>query len=435
MKRWWLGLWILLATYGAAGKELNERELMVDGAIRVAVQRLAQDRNDDGARLLLEFALVFDEANPQARALTEQLAQSDDPVPAQEIIVDKGVAYSDFLAGLAEHFAASEATLARGALIAGVALVVNPRQAKAREVQAAAGRRGLPANPRALLARYKQSEAAAGAVAKETPEAPPAKAAPAPARPAATASDKSWRQQLDAVVLPSAYLVPGHEMQTINLLNSYLDAAGIEIVPAAARLPYERVAEGLSGRKRYIPRAGAAARFDQGGYVRDLSAATLLRYLAAQSGTVLLAAGNKITLADPDPAAKTQPLPVKAEELAEGFRSSLREATTKYSNLPLEVLGELSGVSATGTQRRLVIALDNNRVRVQIGDSAEAREAADRLKSIADGMKEAGADAGSGRREWRRRVLVLAQARYQNCQGGRVSLENAEQIEWVALGY
>ena len=434
MKRGWMilvGLWLgwaVAQTPAPTPAPMNDKDLTVDGAVRLATQFLAQDNQSPVGRALVELALALEPEQREALSLRAACTDRLTVEAPAEVVADNGVTFSQFLVKLAEPWTASPTrkTLVRGQLFFGVAGLLAPQNEKASTYLDKVRRQGVDTSLEGLLAAYQREAAPAAA-------------------PAAAAGPKAGTLAAKLAAIPVANLDIANRqpIRAINTLNFLLRKEGIAIVPKSSKLniTFQETREGMPYYfANQVDLPGEYRVYS----IRDGNAMQAIRTLARASQLSYQLADNQVLITDPGEG-QAQYLTATASGMAEEFKASIAKSLGKYNNQTVEVTGSFDGF-VSGSLGRPTIALNDDKMRLVFASGSDKQGPLAELKRVYDQEKERVSSARKHDREMSRywgfsddwnpygakviNIEVTVVGKCTGYRGGRIMVEDCEDLMW-----
>ncbi len=457
-----IGLGLFLATADSALAGRGSFQATIDGAARLAQQKLADHPGDEVGRELLRFVLTLDADSEAGMLLLSALEDGMDIEPPADKITDGGQTFAAFLVKLADGFAKSSKKKSReGALLFySMAKILHPENGAARVAVMKAKMEGANTDHPALLksAYGKQvfmfpDEREANAGGAQV--APPAVVQPGNRvqieERAGILSKEQIAEQLDAIRISAFSLDNWHPLNGVNALNGVTCIQGVPIIVRTGVIRINHVNyDGDSPCPRYYGSNSGYNRNEEFKRyeINDVSAGAVLRRLCAVFGVGHLIEDGKAVIVDRETEAGSRGITfrVKTDRLFTEFRSNLNRSLQKYKNKRIEVTGVVTGIGKGMLNTRFV-DLNNDSLRLIVSDSDFNRRKLNALRSALDSINESNERTRVMKRNYKRKrrrygdgvyvppiyeysIELTGMGMCSGYKGGRVTLEDGQDLYW-----
>lgn len=366
--------WALAGLLVLAGTQLRAQsaELTVDGAVRLAHQRLRADPQNGSARDLLEFALALDEGNSEAETLLTFSERGRKPPEPDLQVLDNGRTYANYLARQADKFERSSNSLSRaqGQLFYVAARTADGTNRDVFEALAKLEREGQKVDMEGAIDAYRTE-------LQRRDERQAAKK---------TANSKEVQEflaRLDEVPVENFSFPANNPWDAINDLNRILSEHRLHVKPAAKSLVVSSNYHYSDGVPRYygrlLPIDGDYQR------IKNVTGLGALHFLCRAFKLGYRIDGQQVLLLDPDdPTSIHQPgLRISADKLLAAFDANSFRAREEFEGRTIEVEGQLSSFGRA-SRGRSYVSIDSGRIRLAYHRDEPIAKAIEKLKEEYD---------------------------------------------------
>jgi len=331
-----------------SASQSRQLQKVVDGATRLARQRLAGDREDPVARKLVQVALLFNEEHELAIELNTAIQEDKAVAPPDRTIVDDGHTYSDYIASVAKEWGAGAPVMQAAAVtLALLAVEVDPDNPGAQQLVARLEGGSFPTEMEAAMEafrkrrypeRYGSTDSVASAVNPNL-------------------SGRQVKGVLERVGSFKTEVTPHNAFNIINLLNSELYKHEVMVEPASDRLQVDSQRQHTKGYVRFTGHV-RNARGDARVPLKEASAMETLNLLCAVTGLEMRFGNGRVKLTGGN-----VPISTTATELLAAYEESILEANKDYKDRWAVIEGTISGLNDRG---REFISMHNSKLRIYL---------------------------------------------------------------------